>query len=92
MAGILAAPPLTESGLVVCQVNDVDIPPTGLFGYSISGSAVATIYDGTDDSGVLLVDVVPIGTHIFPLSLDIYSGSLYVVIAGTGNVIIYWSR
>ena len=91
MAGIIAAPPLTASGVVDTDVGSVDVTPAALWGWSIDGSAIATFYDGVDTSGVLLASLVSAGTVVFPVSLSVSSGSIYVHISGTGNVIPYWS-
>lgn len=91
MAGIVAAPPLTSSGVVDTDVDTVEVAAAALWGWSIDGSAIATFYDGTDTGGVLLASLVPAGTIVLPVSLSVLSGSIYVHISGSGNVVTYWS-
>lgn len=81
------------TGLLSCVVGSTHIVPRALCGWSLvetggSASALVTIYDGTSAAGVLLAEIELVKstdeTHTFDEPLQVASGAIWVVVAGSG--------
>ena len=90
----------TSSQVVTCEIGEVDVAPTALFGWSVAetagGAAKIRVRDGSDVSGAILSGLISLSANestrdLLMLPIDVVSGGLFLeIVSGQVETVIYW--